>query len=99
MANCDDCRWGHWELKRYFEYDYVCDQGQKTSNWDFECEYFELPIRPTFINDVDVSQCDFYSPYAKTSIINCDGHGGECQDHPNCSYKKLQRYIEEILDA
>ena len=96
MANCDDCRFGHWEETRFNNYDFVCDKEQKVSNWDFECEYFAEPIKPVFIDNVDVLYCDFYAPYAETSIIHCDGLGGECREHPDCSYKKLSRQIDEL---
>lgn len=41
MANCDNCRFGHWEETRFNNYDFVCDKEQKVSNWDFECKFFQ----------------------------------------------------------
>jgi hypothetical protein len=41
MANCDNCRFGHWKETRFNNYDFVCDKEQKVSNWDFECKFFQ----------------------------------------------------------
>lgn len=49
------------------------------------------------IDGVDVTDCEYCSRYANTTIYHCEWTG-ECKEHPNCHYKNWKRKEEECKD-
>lgn len=61
---------------------------------EFNFNSYDNSKQTIIIDGVDVSECFYWSRYAKTTVYHCDW-GGECKEYPNCYYKKLKRKEQE----